>query len=452
MAITTEAPPFRRALLLITASTFLAPVAGVLTQPILARALGVEGRGELALALAAPGLALAIATLGLPDALVYYVAKHPRITRRALLIASVVVLGLGVVCLGATYLATPFLSANAPDVGGLIVLGMALTIPALIVAVLRGAASGRQMWGLVAAERLVNTLLRVFCLALLLIVGELTVLTAVLVSCLSPVVAGVVYAPLLSRRPADPTEPALGPRLPRLLLSYGGRVWFGSVASMLLARVGLLLMAPLSTVEDLGLYTVATTIADLPLLVAFAIAGALHGVNSRSLDSTQVTTTARVTLLVGVLGCAVFGGTLPWWITPLFGEEFGAAIVPTLMLLVSALICIPGLMAASGIAAWGRPGRRSVGLGITLVINVGGLVILVPDLGVIGACWTSILSNVVMTSFMVVVASRLMHEPVHSFWRVRASDLVLAWREGTRLARRGLGWIPLVGPHGSRRA
>ena len=452
MATISEAPPFRRAVLLVTVSSFLVPAAGVLTQPILARALGVEGRGELALALAAPGLALAVATLGLPEALVYYVAKHPSITRPALLLASLVAVGLGVVCLVATYLATPFLSASDPDLGSLIMLGMALTIPSLIVGAFRGAASGRQMWGAVAAERLVNTSLRVICLVLLLIAGELTVLTAVLVSCLSPMVAGVVYFRLLRRPPTDSTEPALDRGMPRLLLSYGGRVWFGAVASMLLARVGYLLMAPLSTVEDLGLYSVASTISDLPLIVALAIAGALHGVNSKFNDSTQVTTTARVSVLLGFVGCAALGGTLPLWIRPLFGEEFGAAIVPTLMLLVSALICIPGLMAASGIAAWGRPGRRSLGLGVTLVSNIAVFVILVPAFGVIGACWTSIISNVILTSFMVVVASRLMNEPVQSFFRVRASDVKLAWREGTRLVRRGLGRVSVVKNNNGRRA
>jgi O-antigen/teichoic acid export membrane protein len=451
MATISEAPPFRRAVLLVTASSFLVPAAGVLTQPILARALGVEGRGELALALAAPGLALAVATIGLPEALVYYVAKHPRITRSALLLASLITVGLGVVCLVATYLATPFLSASDPDLGSLIMLGMALTIPSLVVGVFRGAASGRQMWGAVAAERLINTSLRVIGLVLLLIAGELTVLTAVLVSCLSPIVAGAVYFRLLKSPPTDSTEPALDRGLPRLLLFYGGRVWLGAVASMLLARVGSLLMAPLSTVEDLGLYSVATTISDLPLIIASAIAGALHGVNSKFKNSTQVTTAARVTLLVGFAGCAVLGSTLPLWIRPLFGEEFGAAIVPTLLLLLSALICIPGLMAGSGIAAWGRPGRRSVGLGITLVSNVAVFVVLVPAFGVIGACWTSIISNVIMTSFMVVGASRLMSEPVSSFLRVRASDVTLAWREGTQLVQRGLGRVRPVNASNGRR-
>ena len=140
------------------------------------------------------------------------------------------------------------------------------------------------------------------------------------------------------------------------------------------------------------------------------------------------------------------------WIRPLFGEEFGAAIVPTLMLLVSALICIPGLMAASGIAAWGRPGCRSIGLGVTLVSNIVVFLILVPAFGVIGACWTSIISNVILTSFMVVVAARLMNEPVQSFFRVRASDVKLAWREGISLVQRGLGRIFVVKAANGRRA
>jgi O-antigen/teichoic acid export membrane protein len=445
MAISTATQaPLRRAVLLVTVSSFLVPAAGVLTQPVLARALGAAGRGELAAALAPAALTLAVATLGLPEALTYYLAKYPRLTRPALLRAGLVASILGILCLAGVYLAIPFLSTGDAGLGRLIVLGMALTIPALLVGVFRGAASGRQMWGAVAAERLVNTVLRVLGLGLLWAVGELDVLTAVLVSCFSPMVAGLVYVRLLLRpRDVDPEhhQPAGGPT--KLLLSYGSRVWFGSVASMLLARAGQLLMAPLSSVEDLGLFSVATTISDLPLIVALAIAGALHGVNSKSNDSTQVTTTARVTLLVGFVGCAVLGGTLPFWIKPLFGAEFGAATVPTLMLLVAALICIPGLMAATGVAAWGRPGRRSIGLCITLVTNIVVFVLLVPRLGVIGGCLTSIVSNLVLTTFMVIVASRVIKEPVSSFLLPRPSDVALAWREGRNLFAQALSRLPM---------
>ena len=125
--------------------------------------------------------------------------------------------------------------------------------------------------------------------------------------------------------------------------------------------------------------------------------------------------------------------TSPWWIGPLFGSEFDGAVVPTLMLLFSAVLCVPGLMAATGIGAWGRPGLRSLGLGITLAANLAAFVLLVPRTGVIGACWTSIVSNIVMSGYMVVVAARVMRVPVGDFVFVRRSDVVRAWHEGTAL-------------------
>ena len=416
-----------------TVSSFLIPAAGVLTQPILAQALGVGGRGELAAAIAPAALAVSVATLGLPEALTYYIAKHPRITRRALLGASLITVALGVVCLLAAFVTLPFLSTGDPTLANLIVLGMALTIPALVVGAFRGAATGRQMWGAVAAERLVNTILRVIALVGLLLLGHLTVLTALVASCLSPIVAGVVYWRLLIRPPHDDNEQPLDGGVLRPIVSFGSKVWLGAVASMLLARIGQIIMAPLSSVQELGLYSVASTISDLPLIVALAISGAIYGVNSKATDAAQVTVTTRLTVLAGVVGCTVLGGTAPLWIPPLFGAEFAPAIVPTLMLMFSALLCIPGLMAATGLGAWGRPGLRSIGLAVTLVVNVVVFLLLVPSLGAIGASWTSIASNLVMTSYMVTAAARVMGVPARDFLLVRASDLALAWRESQRL-------------------
>jgi len=437
VAATTEAEPtFRRAVLLMTATSFLVPAAGVITAPILARALSADGRGELAAALAPAALALAVATLGLPDAVTFYLAKHPSFTRPALLWASLVTLGLSGLCMLGLVVALPFLSAGDPDLANLMVLAMAVTIPALIIGVFRGAAVGRQMWRTVAVERLINTSSRILAFGVLWLLGELTVFAAVLVSVVTPLISGLVYLRLLARPPADETESPLENGTIRPLLSFGSRVWLGSIASMLLSRSSQVLMVPLSSTADLGLYTVAMTISDMPLVVAMAVQGALFGVNSRTADSRQVTTTARLTLLAGIVGCTVLGGTLPFWIVPLFGAEFGAATVPTLMLMFSALLCIPGLMAATGLGAWGRPGLRSAGLAITLVVNVAVFVLLVPTLGVIGACWTSIASNVVLTTYMVLTASWVMKVPPADFVRLRGSDVSRGWQEAKRLVQR----------------
>lgn len=297
------------------------------------------------------------------------------------------------------------------------------------------------MWTAVAAERLVNVVLRVILFVTLLLLGELTVLTALLVSTLAPLAASVVYWRLFLPLPPGPAEDLPPGRTVRLLTSYGNRVWLGSIASMLVSRLDQVLMAPLSSVEDVGLYTVAITISDLPVVVALAIAGALFGVNSKERDPRSLVLTSRLTLLVNGTGCVVLGATLPWWITPLFGEEFDAAVVPTVMLLVSAVICMPGLMAATSVGAWGRPGLRSAGLALALAVNVGVFVVLVPRMGVIGACWTNIITNAVLTGYMLITASRLMQVRVRDFVVVRASDVEQVWTETcrvvSRLGRRG---------------
>lgn len=433
-----------------TASSFLVPAAGLVTAPVLARALSADGRGELAAAIAPAGLMLAAATLGLPDALTYHLAKRPRSTRPALAWASLITVGLGLICLLATFLALSFLSGGDDRLGRLILLATVLTVPALVVNVFRGAAMGRQMWRAVALERVIITTMRVVGFGLLFITNDLSVLAGVLVNTLTPIVAGIVYWPLLRRwgQPDPVPEKATAAAVTELpeerstlqmLVSFGSKVWLGSVASMVLARASQLLMTPLSSVEDLGLYTVASTVSDLPLIVALAIQGALFGVNSKARDAAQVTGTARLTIFVASIGCAVLGASMPFWIGPLFGKEFEAATVPSLMLLASALICIPGLMAGTGLSAWGRPGLRSIGLSVTLLANVGSFVLLVPPFGVYGAAWTSIISNVVLATFMVIAAGRTLGVPAHHFFLVRTSDITRTWQEGLRL----LGYLRL---------
>ncbi len=422
-----------------TLSSFVVPAGGVLTAPILAQALGATGRGELAAALAPAALILPVATLGLPDAMTSLLARHPRLTRRALAWATLVTTGLGALCLIGALFALPFLSAGNSDLAHLIVFSTAMTIPALVVGPFRGAAVGRQMWGFVAVERVVNAFLRIIVFGVLWMLGDLTVFLALLVSCVTPLVAALVYWRLLTRPPQDDTEEPFSGGTLRPLVSFGAKIWFGAVAEMLLGRIGQVLMTPLSSSQDLGLYIVASTISDVLLVVAIAIQGALYGLNSKSNDASRVTATARLTLIVGFVPGLLIAGSLPWWISPVFGAEFVGAVVPTIMLLVSALICIPGLMAAAGLSAWKRPALRSSGLVLSLVVNIGAFVLLVPRLGVIGACWTSILTNVLMTGFMILVASRIMGVRARDFVLPRRADVVMLWREGRQLLGQARG-------------
>lgn len=417
-----------------SASSFLVPVAGVLTQPVLARALGATGRGELTAAIVPAVLAGSVATLGLPDALTYLTARTPRITRHALAWSVALSAGLGALCLLGTWIVLPLLSGGDAALGRLMLLSMTLTIPVLFVGAARGAAMGRQMWGAVAVESLITTSLRVLVLVGLWMTGDLTPLLAVMVTFLVPVVAGIVYWPLLRRHPDSDDVPK--GRVFSPLVTYGSKTWFGSVASMLVAKTDQVLMVPLSSVRDLGLYSVATAVTDVPILFGMAVAGALHGVNSRSSNPSQLAQATRITLLLGLVGSVALGVTAPWWVVPLFGADFEDAVLPTMLLFVAAVLYIPGPLAGAGLASSNRSGLRSIVFAGTFAVNVVAFVLLVPRFGVLGACWTAIMSGALQTTAMVVAVSRVLGVPAHNFLVPRGVDVVVIWREGLALGRK----------------
>ena len=435
-----DAAPVRKAVLLAASASVLVPVAGLLTAPMLAHGLGVVGRGELGVVLAPSVLAAAVATLGIPEAVTFFVAKHPQLVRRVLGLALPMSAVVGGLCLLVTAAALPVLSTGDDELAQLILLATALLITALPIAVIRGAAVGHQMWVAVAVERVINCLVRVVGLAALLFTGHLSVLTAMLVFQLASVVAGLAYWRLWrvvrdARRRPDRAEPFLG-NLPHAIITFGSRIWLGTVAEMAMARTAQLLVAPLSNVAELGLYVVAVTVSDVPLIVALAVRDAVYGTNSKVNDAGQVTSTSRMTLLAGIIGILVLGGTLPLWLGLVFGEEFAGAQLPALILMLSALICIPGLIAAAGLSSWGRPGVSSIGMALTLVINITALLVLVNEWGAVGAACASIVSNIVMTSYMVNAAGRVMKVPARNFLLIRPSDVTWVGREALRVVRR----------------
>jgi O-antigen/teichoic acid export membrane protein len=427
MTTVAPSPGFRKALYLMASTSLLVPLAGIVTSPILAQALGVAGRGEVAAAISPNVLIVSVATLGLPEALTYFLAKFPRGTRNALGWATLFGLSMGVLCFAVAWFALPFLSNGDRSLANLILLATALAVPLLVVNLLRGAASGRQMWRAVALEKTSQSVIRVGALVVLALTGHLTVLTATAVMTIGPIIAGLVYWKLLRKPPLE-GEP-FPPKMPKVLMDFGSKIWLGSVSSMLLARLGQILFTPLSNVSELGLYVTAVSISDVPLIFAIAIRDVLFSVNSKSNDAKQLTTSARLTLIIGILTCIVLGGTLPFWIAFIFGSSFVPAVLPTWILMASALVSIPGFMAGAGLGAWGRPALRSVGLVLGLIANLVVFVALVPHFGAVGASIAALASSIASTAFVVIMAARVIGVPIHEFWVIRGADFAKLYNE-----------------------
>lgn len=423
-----------------------APLAAFATAPILAHALGVDGRGALAAATAPFLLATTAATLGIPEALTYTIARSPSVVRRASRNGMLVLLTTGLLAVAAVLLAAPLLSAGDRGLAALMVLATVGLVPALCLGAARGVAAGLHRWDLVARERAVASLLRLAAIAGLAAAGHLTPLTATLTIALSPVLAGAAYLPL--RRVVwdgdardGPGPGAAAPARAAGLLHYGSRVWVGSLSGVLLARMDQLLMAPLAGTFELGLYAVAVNVGEVPLVVNSAVRDVVFSADAGDRSDGRLTTAARLSSVAVAVSALVLAATLPLWVEVVFGAEFAPAVPVAWVLLAAVALGMPGSVAGAALSARGRPGLRSASLLVASVVNVALVLVLVPAHGALGAAAATLAGSVLAGTLNVVLVRRHFGIPPLAFYGLRRADLAVLASAARRVraARRTAG-------------
>lgn len=402
------------------AGGLIGPLAALATAPILAAGLGVVGRGEVAGATAPLLLAVSLASLGLPSAVNHWVARHAGHTRRVLGLAIAASASAGTALTIAIICTSDLLAGGDRSVSHLTSLAAVALVPNLIASLLQAVAAGRHAWRLVALERLVTNGIRLAALFAAAMTGALTVDLAVVVIALTPVIGSLVYLPLLST-PAG-SAPTAGARE---LLSYGGRVWFGALAGIVLTRVDQVLLLPLAGATALGLYAVAVSLSDIPLVVANAVREVTYSRQSAGLDHSALARASRLTSVAVGGTCVALAVVAPWIVPALFGAEFADAVPATLVLLLGCSISVPGSLAGVALAAGGRPGLRSTSIVVAAVCNLLLLVGLAGPLGVDGAALATLGGSVVANGLSLVLARWSLGIRIRDFVGLRRSDLAL---------------------------
>ena len=414
-------------------TNLLAPIAVFATAPILARVLGVDGRGEVGAATAPLLLMTALATVGLPDAVTVFVARNPRMSRLITANAAALLCISGLLSTGLAMLLAPIISGGSPGVRELTAAAALAITPTLLVGALRGAAAGQHAWGLVNAEKLAAASLRLIATAALAFYGHLDVQSATLIVVLSPIIGGAVYFRLRTGRGSDQV-PRL--RLSGQLIGFGSRLWIGSLAGVLLSRLDQVLITPLAGIRELGYYVIAVSVAEAALLANNAVRDVTLSADSASSDDRRLGASARVSFLVSL----VFGGALVsslwWWFPLLFGDEFAPAMAVTAILICAAVFGVPGSVAGAGLVARGRPGLRSSALAFAAVVNVILLLLLTPSLGALGAAFCTLAGNLIAANLNVLLLWRLFGVNPGLLYLIRWSDIHSLWAVLRRLSRR----------------
>lgn len=412
----------------------LPPAAGLATAPILASALGPSGRGELAAATTALVLAVSISTLGLPQALIYYSARKGHSHRQ---LALKITAGLGIAGLLATaclYMLSDTLSAGNQHLAKLIsYAGLAIS-PALIMASLRGIASGVQAWTLVAGEKLLSSFLRLVAILVAYQFDLLTVESATFIIALTTFVGIIAYFPLprlvQTYSPAIHLDPTW-----RDVMPLSATFWIGVATGALLARVDQMLLFPLAGAEQLGIYAVAVSISEMALLFNYAVNAVINAREAHKPDLESLAMAARISSLITTCGCVALGTLSIWAVPLLFGKGFSEVVQVVWILLVGITLGNSGSVVGSGLNGRGRPGLRSASMSIALAVNIGALFLISPYWGAIGAAISTSLATITFALINFILFKRVYKVNIWNFVGVRRSDLAFL-RQSVRLENR----------------
>jgi O-antigen/teichoic acid export membrane protein len=260
--------------------------------------------------------------------------------------------------------------------------------------------------------------------------GKLTLEGAAALTVLSALVPLVALGTVFRRA----LPPAVDLRLLREGLSFGGRASVGVVATMANQRLDQLMMIPLVPPRELGLYTVAVTIASF----STALTGQVVTVFLPRIaagESHIVPRASRCVLLVALSSSVVIALGTAVFLVPLFGEAFASARTLVYVLLIGWIFQAALSALSQGLPAVGRPGAPSVGELISLAITVPGLVLLLPSMGAMGAALITVVAYATTFAVLVVIASRHLGDHVYDYVIPRRADVTaLAKQAGSYLA------------------
>ena len=373
----------------LASASYLAVGLGLITSPILARALGPTARGEYAAVYTYVTALEILLSLGIPVAITYHLIN--RLEQRQRLLGSAVrfcaalcipsagiavALALGVMQLPAgtaTYLAIAALALAPAGTLGLC-LGGFLTASGSLdsLAWLRLAPLAANCVGVVVLA-LVGALTLVSYLALTLAISALSLALAF----------GFV-----GLRPRG--------RVPfRSLIGFGLRSYPGSFARLLNVRVDQLILVPLVSPAQLGFYAIAVTISQLPQNLADAIGARALGTvigAERLFLAHRAERYVRLTMLVSTIACAGIAALAPFAVPLLYGQAFDGIVVPLLLLLPGGIANAGTRVVGPCLTAVGRPGVTSTAEITALAITAAGLWYALPRYGISGAAAVSSLA------------------------------------------------------------
>lgn len=197
--------------------------------------------------------------------------------------------------------------------------------------------------------------------------------------------------------------------LAKKMLAFGARGQLGNMLWLMNLRFDFVLLGALAGPAELGIYAVASKVAELMRLLPTAINYVLYSRFAR-LPGGQAAAEARYLLPRAValtLALTPFVAAGAYVGLPiLYGEAFRAAVTPAEIIIIGLSIEGAAAVSSAYLIGRGRPGLNSIGMGAGAAITVTLDVILIPRYGAVGGAITSAITYLTTTMVLVWLTRR----------------------------------------------
>jgi O-antigen/teichoic acid export membrane protein len=413
-------------------------VSSLVLSIVVSRFLGTTGRGIYFLTVLAATLGASIADLGVSTVAVTMGARRSEVAEtHALAIATAAVTG----AVGAA-----LLIGFEPQLVRALLTGLdyryvaisAIALPLMVYAQIGGSLlAGLGHAPAMAAIRAQNAVLGLGLTLIAVIATDGSTLAASLGWLLSVAVWAASTARGLRRHGVGITW--CSPRQFVGLLGFGLRAYVGTISHYGFLRIDVLFVSARLGPNAVGIYSVASLLAERITLVGSAVynaSAARIGGESRQQAMDVVARLVRLILLVGAPAAVLLALVARPLIVTVYGHDFGAAATPfTLLLPGTIALTLWYVLGLFVITALGRPGTTTLIQGVGLAASMPLYALAIPRWGLEGAAGASTVVYVLVLALGATVFVRAGAEMRSLVPRLRDARDLLAIRHAVRAQR-----------------
>lgn len=379
--------------------TFLASAValplGFIITVLMGRYLGAGDLGLYRMTTTLYGIAMLVAAIGIPAAMIKYVAefKDDRTKFNRIVSSGVITslfLGIGFVAL--FYFTSGIFAGifDMPGLPGLLKMLSPVFPFALVGGALLGMLNGLREMKKYAAATIIQSVLMVIITVVLIYYGF--GVTGAVIGVVLSSVGSCAFLIWTCRGYFDITLEGYR-QTTRKLLGFGAQIFGANAINMINYQADIVLIAYFLTATDVGYYAVAVGLSKFFWIIPQAIQTITYPATSeywannnhsalQTMIDKSMKYTACVLLPIG-LGVGFFAGDI---ITLIFGKDFGYAILPLQILIVGTVgYGIAAKAIGGSTSAIGRPDINLKVIFVSAFVNIILNLLLIPRFGIIGA-------------------------------------------------------------------